>query len=203
LATTTPPRGAEIERATGETRVRLRLALDGAGEATASTGVGFLDHMLDHVARHGRFALNVTAKGDTHIDDHHTVEDVGIVLGQALDKALGDKTGIERYGCAVVPMDEAQARVAVDLSGRTALVFRVNFRGFGDDPARIGKFDVQLIEEFFNAVAQNAKMNLHVEVPWGENNHHIAEAIFKAFGRALRDAVRITGDDVPSTKGVL
>ena len=125
------------------------------------------------------------------------------MLGQAIAEALGDKKGIERYGYAVVPMDESLARVAIDLSGRAALVFRVQFRSFGDDPASIGRFDVQLIEEFFNAVAGNARMNLHIEVPWGENNHHIAEAIFKAFGRALRQAVAITGDDVPSTKGSL
>lgn len=197
-------RSSSIERKTNETDIKLSLDLDPPKQGYANqTGVGFLDHMLDHVARHGRVALNVQATGDTHIDDHHTVEDVGIVLGQAIAEAIGDKKGIERYGYAVVPMDESLARVAIDLSGRSALVFRVNFRGFGDDPASIGKFDVQLIEEFFNAVASNAKMNLHIEVPWGENNHHIAEAIFKAFGRALRQAVAITGDEVPSTKGSL
>jgi len=196
------PRTSNIERKTNETDIKLSLNLDSTGYSNA-TGVGFLDHMLDHVARHGRVALNVRATGDTHIDDHHTVEDVGIVLGQAIAEAVGDKKGIERYGYAVVPMDESLARVAIDLSGRAAMVFRVDFRGFGDDPASIGKFDVQLIEEFFNAVANNAKMNLHIEVPWGENNHHIAEAIFKAFGRALRQAVAITGDEVPSTKGSL
>ncbi|MBI1337589.1 MAG: imidazoleglycerol-phosphate dehydratase HisB [Phycisphaera sp.] len=196
------PRTASITRKTNETRIALELNLDG-GPYTHKTGVGFFDHMLDHVARHGRVGLNIQATGDTHIDDHHTVEDVGIVLGQAIDKALGDKKGIERYGYGVVPMDESLARVAIDLSGRAALVFKVTFRGFGEDPAAIGRFDVQLVEEFFNAVAQNARMNLHIEVPWGENNHHIAEAIFKAFGRALRQAVAITGDQVPSTKGVL
>lgn len=205
------PRTAAIARKTKETDITLNLNLDapapGSSVTPASdsnkTGVGFLDHMLDHIARHGRVGLNVTARGDTHIDDHHTVEDVGICLGQAIDKALGDKRGIERYGFASVPMDETLAQVTLDLSGRFALVFNVEFHSFGDDPAAIGKFDVQLIEEFFNAVAQNAKMNLHVEVAWGSNNHHIAEAIFKAFGRALRDAVRITGDEIPSTKGSL
>ncbi|MFW6059527.1 MAG: imidazoleglycerol-phosphate dehydratase HisB [Phycisphaeraceae bacterium] len=202
------PRTATITRTTKETDIRVELNLDAPGDANLQTGVGFFDHMLNHVARHGRLGLNVTATGDTHIDDHHTVEDVGIALGQALGEALGDKKGIERYGYAVVPMDEAQARVAVDLSGRAALVFRVDWTAYGTDaPAitgeTIGRFDVQLVQEFCNALAQNAKMNLHVEVPWGENNHHIAEAIFKALGRALREAVTVTGGDVPSTKGVL
>ena len=200
---------ASLHRKTNETDIHLELDLDGDGkDYQHRTGVGFFDHMLDHIARHGRLRLRITAAGDTHIDDHHTVEDVGIVLGQALDKALGDKKGIERYGYGVVPMDESLARVAVDLSGRAAFVFRVPWTGYGiDAPAiageKIGRFDVQLVQEFFNAVAQNAKMNLHIEVPWGDNNHHIAEAIFKAFARALRAAVAITGSDVPSTKGVL
>jgi imidazoleglycerol-phosphate dehydratase len=198
-------RNASISRKTSETDITLSLDLDprNSGAYRNDTGVGFLDHMLDHVGRHGRFTLDVRATGDTHIDDHHTVEDVGIALGQAIDQALGDKTGIERYGYAVVPMDEALARVAVDLSGRAALVFMVDFVGFGDDAPTIGRFDVQLVQEFFHAVASNAKMNLHIEVPWGQNNHHIAEAIFKAFARALRQAVAVTGDDVPSTKGTL
>ena len=201
------PRTASIQRKTNETDITLELGLDG-GDYTHSTGVGFFDHMLDHVAKHGRLASNIQATGDTHIDDHHTVEDVGIVLGQAIDQALGDKKGIERYGYAVVPMDEAQARVAIDLSGRSSFVFRVPWTGYGAQaPAivgeKIGMFDVQLVQEFFTAVAANAKMNLHIEVPWGENNHHIAEAIFKAFGRALRQAVAVTGTDIPSTKGVI
>ena len=195
-------RTSNITRKTNETDITLELNLDG-GAYENDTGVGFFDHMLDHIAKHGRLGLNTRATGDTHIDDHHTVEDVGIVLGQAIDEALGDKRGIERYGYAVVPMDESLARVAVDLSGRPAMVFRAEFKSFGDDPAAIGRFDVQLVEEFFNAVMNNAKMNLHIEVPWGENNHHIAEAIFKAFGRALRQAVSITGTDIPSTKGSL
>ena len=195
-------RQAEISRKTSETDITLSVDLAG-GAYTNQTGVGFFDHMLDALAKHSRIALNVKATGDTHIDDHHTVEDVGIVLGQAIDQALGDKRGIERYGYGVVPMDESLARVAIDLSGRAALVYRVDFKSFGDDPAAIGKFDVQLMQEFFTAVAHNAKMNLHIEVPWGENNHHIAEAIFKAFGRALRQAIAITSDEVPSTKGSL
>lgn len=198
-------RTAHIQRKTNETDIDLSLDLDppASGGYNHDTGVGFFDHMLDHIARHGKLATTIKCIGDTHVDDHHTVEDVGIVLGQAIDQALGDKRGIERYGSADVPMDESLARVALDLSGRPALIFRVDFKGFGEDPASIGKFDVQLVQEFFNAVVNNAKMNLHVEVPWGENNHHIAEAIFKAFGRALRQAVTVTGDEVPSTKGSL
>lgn len=200
-------RTATIQRDTNETQIAIELDLDGTGYTNA-TGVGFFDHMLDHIARHGRIGLNVTAKGDTHIDDHHTVEDVGIVLGQAIAQALGNKRGIERYGQASVPMDESLARVALDLSGRPAMVFHVSWTGYGAQAPtiageKIGQFDVQLVKEFFNAVVNNAGMNLHIEVPWGENNHHIAEAIFKAFGRSLRQAIAITGDDIPSTKGSL
>ena len=192
------PRTANVERNTNETRIKLSINLD-AGDYSHKTGVGFLDHMLDHVARHGRIGSQITAQGDYHIDDHHTVEDVGIALGQALGTALGDKKGIERYGFASVPMDEALARVSIDLSGRPALVFAAQFRHGG----KIGTFDTQLVREFLNALAINAKMNLHVEVPHGENDHHIAEAIFKALGRSLRQAIAITGDQIPSTKGVL
>ena len=199
-------RQAQIERDTRETSIELSLNLDQAGDANhpeISTGVGFFDHMLEHVAKHGQFDLKVKAKGDTHVDDHHTVEDVGIVLGQALDQALGDKKGIERYGFASVPMEESLARVSVDLSGRPALVFLVDFT---NPDGKIGDFDNQLVREFFNAVVNNGKFNLHIEAPPGEipgNDHHIAEAAFKAFARALRQAVAITGDQVPSTKGVL
>lgn len=192
------PRTASITRKTNETKISLELSLDG-GPYTNKTGVGFLDHMLDHVAKHGRLGLKIAAEGDYHIDDHHTTEDVGIVLGQALDKALGDKKGIERYGFASVPMDESLARVSVDLSGRFAIGFDAPFKAGG----KIGTFDTQLVREFLTAFAQAGKFNLHVEVPRGENDHHIAEAIFKALGRALRQAVSITGTDVPSTKGVL
>ena len=194
-------RNARIERKTKETDINLELMLDSSGEPryTNNTGVGFLDHMLDHVARHGRMDLNVTATGDTHVDDHHTVEDVGIALGEALAEALGDKKGIERYGFASVPMDEALARVSIDLSGRAALVVDTALPEGG----KIGSFDIQLIREFFTAVANTGRLNCHVEVPTGSNHHHIAEAIFKAFGRALSQAVAITGDDIPSTKGTL
>ena len=196
-----PNRTAKINRQTRETKVDLAFDLDGKGRATVSTGVGFFDHMLDLLARHSLIDLDVAAEGDLQVDAHHTVEDVGIVLGQALDKALGDKRGIHRYGWAVVPMDETLAQVAVDLSGRTAFVFKVTFTG-----ATIGHFPVELVEEFFKALASNAKMNLHVAVPYGSNNHHIAEAIFKAVARALRQAVTHDprlGDAVPSTKGSL
>ena len=193
------PRTAKIHRKTKETDIALELNLDG-GDYSNKTGVGFFDHMLDHVGKHGRFGLKVEARGDLHIDDHHTVEDVGIVLGQALEKALGDKRGIERYGFASVPMDEALARVTVDLSGRSALVFHVAPEMLA---GKIGTFDTQLVREFLTALAGAARFNLHVEVPYGSNHHHVAEAIFKALGRALRQAVEVTGDEVPSTKGVL
>lgn len=198
-------RNASIQRKTNETDINLSLSLDPAkaGDYKHSTGVGFFDHMLDHVARHGRLALHINCQGDTHVDDHHTVEDVGIALGEAIAQAVGDKRGIERYGHASVPMDESLANVSLDLSGRPALVFRVESASFNDPAGKIGTFDTQLVREFFNAVANAARMNLHIHVPWGENNHHIAEAIYKAFGRAIRDAVQVTGDDVPSTKGTL
>lgn len=197
-----PARNADITRKTNETDITVRWNLDPdkTGDYSNKTGVGFFDHMLDHVARHGKFGLNVSATGDTHIDDHHTVEDVGIVMGQVLEQALGDKRGIERYGFASVPMDEALARVSIDLSGRAALAFDVTFK---DSFGKIGSFDNQLVKEFFNAIVNAGKFNCHIEVPRGDNDHHIAEAIFKAFGRALRHAVNITGDDVPSTKGSL
>jgi imidazoleglycerol-phosphate dehydratase len=192
-------RQANIQRKTNETDITIDLNLDGDGASYSNeTGVGFFDHMLDHLARHGRFNLTVRAEGDYEIDDHHTVEDVGIALGQALEKALGDKRGIERYGLASVPMDESLARVSVDLSGRASLVMAVNFPS-----AKIGTFETQLVREFLTALTANGRFNLHVEVPHGDNDHHIAEAIFKALGRALRDAVRVTGSHIPSTKGTL
>jgi imidazoleglycerol-phosphate dehydratase len=195
-----PNRTAELSRQTKETKVKLSLNLDGAGKASAETGVGFFDHMLDLLARHSLIDLTVNAEGDLEVDAHHTVEDVGIVLGQALEKALGDKRGIHRYGWAIVPMDECLAQVAVDLSGRPAFVFNVAFTG----PA-IGTFPAELVEEFWKAVATSARMNLHVSVPYGTNNHHIAEAIFKATAKALRQAVSHDprNDAVPSTKGSL
>ena len=196
-------RTAIVKRKTNETTVAVNLNLDG-GEYENNTGVGFFDHMLDHVAKHGRLGLTVSAEGDRHVDDHHTVEDVGIALGQALLDAVGDKRGIERYGFASVPMEDALARVSIDLSGRAALVFDVSAPGFALTPAKIGTFDTQLVREFLTALTQNGKFNCHVEVPHGENLHHVAEAVFKALGRALRAALTKTNDsDIPSTKGTL
>jgi imidazoleglycerol-phosphate dehydratase len=195
------PRSAKISRSTNETKIELSLNLDGSGRATVRTGVGFFDHMLDLLSRHSLVDLTVAADGDLHVDQHHTVEDVGIVLGQALEKALGDKRGIYRYGSATVPMDESLATVTVDLSGRPAFIFNVKFTG-----DTIGNFAVELVEEFLKALATSARMNLHVNVAYGTNNHHIAEAVFKALARALREAVEIDprrADDVPSTKGSL
>jgi imidazoleglycerol-phosphate dehydratase len=192
-------RSSEKERTTKETQIRLSLDLDG-GESSADTGVGFLDHMLDLVARHGRLGLRVEARGDLETGAHHTTEDVGIVLGQALDEALGDRAGIRRYGQALVPMDEALAECAIDISGRPLCAYDAVL------PATsIAGFDTELAEEFFRAVANNAKLTLHVSVRSGTNAHHMIEAAFKAFARALREAVSIdpyeTG--VPSTKGTL
>jgi imidazoleglycerol-phosphate dehydratase len=193
-------RTAAIDRQTKETKVRVSLNLDGSGDASVHTGVGFFDHMLDLLSRHSLIDLDVEAEGDLQVDYHHTVEDVGIVIGQALEKALGDKRGINRYGWAIVPMDESLAQVAVDLSGRPAFVFKVQFTG-----ETIGQFPVELVEEFLKALGTNARMNLHVSVPYGGNNHHIAEAIFKATARALRQAISNDprSDAVPSTKGSL
>lgn len=193
-------RAAEITRATRETSVSLRLALDGSGAGTRASGVGFLDHMLDLLARHGRLDLDVKVSGDLETGGHHTVEDTGIVLGQALDEALGDRAGIYRYGDAIVPMDEARAMCAIDVSGRPYL------RLLADLPAgSTGGFDHELLEEFFRAVANNAKLTVHLEIQAAGNAHHMIEAAFKAFARALRAAVTIdpTETGVPSTKGVL
>jgi imidazoleglycerol-phosphate dehydratase len=193
-------RTAEISRKTKETQIRVALDLDGSGKASAKTGVGFFDHMLDLLARHSLIDLTIEATGDLHVDAHHTVEDVGIVIGQCIEKALGDKRGIYRYGWAIVPMDESLAQVAIDLSGRPAFVFNVNFKG-----SLIGNFPVELVDEFFKSIATSAKMNLHINVPYGTNNHHISEAIFKATAKALRQAVSADprNNDVPSTKGSL
>jgi imidazoleglycerol-phosphate dehydratase len=192
-------RTASRDRKTGETEVRLSLDLDG-GEAGASTGVGFLDHMLDLLARHGRLGLKVEATGDLETGAHHTVEDVGIVFGQALDEALGDRAGIRRYGSALVPMDEALAECAIDISGRPYVAWSADILA----PA-IGEFDTDLAEEFFRAVANSAKLTLHLEVRAGSNAHHMIEGAFKAFARALRVAVSIDPEEtgVPSTKGTL
>lgn len=194
------PRRVTINRETTETNISLSLDLDGAGRAEVATGVGFFDHMLAHVAKHGLFDLTVKAEGDLHIDAHHTVEDVGICLGQALREALGDKAGIRRYGHCTLPMDEALVTVAVDLSGRACLGWRADVPN-----VLLGNFSAELGEEFWRAVANAGALNLHVVLHYGRNTHHILEAIFKATARALRMAVepdpRMLG--VPSTKGVL
>jgi imidazoleglycerol-phosphate dehydratase len=194
-------REATIERTTNETSVALTLALDGTGAGERTTGVGFLDHMLDLVARHGRLDLTVNATGDLHTGAHHTVEDVGICVGQALDEALGDRAGIARYGHSVVPMDEARAAAAIDVSGRPFLAWEAP----GVPPGAIGNFDHELAEEFFRALCANARLTLHLEVEAGTNAHHMLEAAFKAFARALRAATAIdpTEQGVPSTKGTL
>jgi len=198
---TASARTARVERNTAETRIAVEVNLDGSGEARIETGVAFLDHMLDQVARHGMLDLAVRAAGDLHIDAHHTVEDVGITLGQAVRQALGDKKGLARYGHAYVPLDEALARVVVDLSGRPGLEFHVKF-----SRAMIGTFDVDLVHEFFQGFVNHAQVTLHVDGLRGDNAHHQAETAFKAFGRALRMAVaadpRAAGT-VPSTKGSL
>jgi imidazoleglycerol-phosphate dehydratase len=193
-------RTAEIDRNTAETQVHVSLALDGAGAGVRATGVGFLDHMLDLVARHGRLDLDVQASGDLQTGAHHTVEDVGICIGQALDRALGDRAGITRYGHAIVPMDEARAACAIDISGRGLLSFEAPL-----PPGAIGNFDHELTEEFFRAFASNARLTLHITVQAGTNAHHMIEASFKAFARALRTAIAIdpTEQGVPSTKGTL
>ena len=193
-------RSAEIDRHTAETKVFVSLTLDGAGEGERDTGVGFFDHMLDLLARHGRMALTVRARGDLQTGAHHTVEDVGICVGQALDRALGDRTGIHRYGEATVPMDESRAACTIDISGRGLLAFAAAL-----PPGAIGDFDYELAEEFFRAVAANARMTVHLTVETGTNAHHIIEALFKAFARALRAATAVdpTERGVPSTKGTL
>jgi imidazoleglycerol-phosphate dehydratase len=194
------PRSAEIQRKTGETDVRLSLSLDGRGAGTRDTGVGFFDHMLDLLARHGALDLDVTARGDLKTGAHHTVEDVGICLGQALDQALADRCGITRYGQATIPMDESRASCAIDISGRGLCAFVSPLA-----PGSIGNFDHELTEEFFRALAGNAKLTLHITVEAGTNAHHVIEAMFKSFARALRAAVALdpTERGVPSTKGTL
>ncbi|XKH50689.1 imidazoleglycerol-phosphate dehydratase HisB [Chryseomicrobium palamuruense] len=193
-------RKAQKERKTSETYVNVELAIDGKGQSTIDTGVGFLDHMLDLFVRHGLFDGKITAKGDTHIDDHHTTEDVGIVLGQVILEALGDKKGIKRYGSAFIPMDDALAQVVVDVSNRPHLEFRAEF-----PKEKVGTFDVELVHEFLWKFALESRMNVHVIVHYGHNTHHMIEAIFKGLARALDEATqidpRVTG--VPSTKGSL
>ncbi len=194
-------RRATVQRKTKETDISLTVVLDGSGKSAISTGVGFFDHMLDQIARHGLLDLEVAAKGDLHIDDHHTVEDVGIALGQAIKQALGDRKGIRRYATAYVPMDEALTRASIDLSGRAYLVFEAQF-----PTSKIGTFDTELVREFFQALAGNCGANVHIDNIRGANSHHIAESCFKALARALREAVEIDprqADAIPSTKGVL
>jgi imidazoleglycerol-phosphate dehydratase len=194
-------RSAELSRTTKETSVRVAVDLDGNGASTIDTPVGFLSHMLEVIARHGRVDLNITATGDTHIDYHHTVEDVGLVLGEAVGKALGDKKGIRRFGHAYVPLDEALARVVIDFSGRPFLVFEVPL---DREMLLIHKdFPFALVEEFFKSFANKCPCNIHVDLIRGRNGHHAAEAIFKAFSVALRQAKELVGGDVPSTKGVI
>ena len=194
-------RSANVSRDTLETQISVVLNLDGSGKASFDTGIPFLEHMLEQIARHGAFDLEVTAKGDLHIDDHHTVEDIGITLGQAFKQALGDKKGIMRYGHAYVPLDEALSRVVIDFSGRPGIEYRVEF-----NRPRVGSFDVDLLHEFFQGFVNHAPATLHIDNLAGHNAHHVAETIFKAFGRALRVAVapdeRMQGA-IPSTKGTL
>ena len=194
-------RQAEISRDTLETKIRVRLDLDGSGKSQLNTGIGFFDHMLDQIARHGCFDIEIECAGDLHIDGHHTVEDVGIALGQAFAKAVGDKKGLTRYGHAYVPLDEALSRVVIDFSGRPGLTWSVEFpRG------RVGEFDVDLFHELFQGFVSSAQATLHVDNLRGRNAHHIAETVFKAFGRALRMAVAVdprAPATVPSTKGTL
>ena len=194
-------RKAEVNRKTGETDIRILLDLDGTGKNVIDTGVGFLDHMLTLFARHGRFDLEVTCKGDTYVDDHHSVEDIGIALGKAFEQALGDKKGVVRYGSMILPMDESLIMSAVDLSGRGLLVYDLQI------PAeKVGTFDTELTEEFFRALAHNACATLHIKQLSGGNSHHIIEGAFKSVARSLRTAVAIDpacADEIPSTKGVL
>ena len=194
-------RKGSIRRTTKETDVRVEINLDGSGIASIATGIGFLDHMLDLLARHSRIDMTIEAKGDLHIDHHHTTEDVGIALGQAVKQALGDMKGITRYADVHIPMDEALTRVAMDISGRPFLVFK---GAFGRD--KVGSFDTELVQEWFQAFAMNAGLTLHVETLYGSNDHHVAESCFKGLARALRAAVAIdarAAGEVPSTKGIL
>jgi imidazoleglycerol-phosphate dehydratase len=194
-------RSGKVERATSETKIAVSVNLDGQGSAKISTGVGFFDHMLDQIARHAPLDLELEAKGDLHIDAHHTVEDVGIAFGQAVDAALGDRKGITRYGDAHVPLDEALARIVIDISGRPFLVYEVQFPS-----QKIGEFDTELVREFFQAVAVHARIGLHIDCLRGVNSHHIAESLFKGFARAFGKAVALDprrASAVPSTKGTL
>jgi imidazoleglycerol-phosphate dehydratase len=191
-------RKQKLHRKTNETDINIELNLDGQGSYDIDTGVGFIDHMLAHISKHSGIDLQLKAKGDLEVDAHHTVEDVGICLGQCLLKALGDKKGIQRYGSSSVPMEDALANAAVDLCGRSGFVYNVDYH-----TEKIGEFDVECLEEMLKSFSENGKFNLHINVPYGTNSHHIAEAVFKAIGQALRQAVKICGDEIPSTKGSL
>jgi imidazoleglycerol-phosphate dehydratase len=191
-------RTAEVGRQTKETDITVKLNLDGVGKYQIDTGIGFLDHMLTHLSKHGKIDMTLKAKGDLNVDAHHTAEDIGICLGECLTKALADKKGIARYGHSAVPMEEAMANVAVDLSGRPNFVYKVDYRS-----EKIGDLDVECIEEMLRSFSNTGRFNLHINVPYGTNSHHIAEAIFKGLGQALAEAVRIVGTDIPSTKGQL
>lgn len=191
-------RTAKIARKTAETDIKLELNLDGSGSYDIDTGIGFLDHMLTHLSKHSKIDLKLNAKGDLNVDAHHTVEDVAICLGNALVEALGDKKGIARYGQSSVPMEDALANVSVDLSGRPFCVYNAEYR-----TDKVGDFDVECVEEMLRSFVNHGKFNLHVNVPYGTNSHHIAEAIFKALGQAIAAAVKIIGNEIPSTKGTL
>lgn len=190
-------RKASFSRKTKETEIKIEFNLDGSGQHDIETSIGFLDHMFELFAFHGNFDLKLRAKGDIHVDYHHIIEDLGIVLGKSIEKALAERKGIKRYGFASVPMDESLAQVSIDLGGRAFLIYNVPFEGFIKD------IDINLFEEFFRALTNNAKITLHVNVLYGKDLHHIIEAVFKAFAKALKDAVTITGEILPSTKGIL
>jgi imidazoleglycerol-phosphate dehydratase len=190
-------RRASLSRKTKETDIKIDFNLDGTGKNDVDTSIGFLDHMFELFAFHGGFDIKIEAKGDIHVDFHHLIEDLGIVLGKCIDKALGERKGVKRYGFASIPMDEALAQVSLDLGGRAFLVYNVPFKGYIKD------VDINLFEEFFRAVVNNAKITLHVNVPYGKDLHHVVEAIFKAFAKALNDASKIIGENLPSTKGLL
>jgi len=191
-------RKSKIARKTKETDISIQINLDGQGKYEIDTGIGFLDHMLCHLSKHSKMDMTLKAKGDLEVDQHHTVEDVAICLGEALVEALGDKKGIARYGNSSVPMEDALANVAVDLSGRPFCVYNVQYR-----TEKVGDFDVECVEELLRSFSNHGKFNLHITVPHGTNSHHIAEAVFKALGQAIEQAVKIIGKDIPSTKGSL
>lgn len=191
-------RTGKVSRKTKETDIKVEINLDGNGKYEIDTGIGFIDHMLAHLSKHSRIDIKLKAKGDLEVDAHHTVEDVGISLGQCLLEALGDKRGIKRYGHSSVPMEDALANTAVDLSGRAGFVYNVNY-----NTEKIGELDVECLEEMLKSLSSSGKFNLHINVPYGSNSHHIAEAVFKSVGLAMQQAVGISGDDVPSTKGKL